>query len=158
MFLFFSNNYSVSNLKLRYFAAADTVGWNFLKCSERRCTNVEVYLSLQSYYLDIFVQVNRLIVYVVFQKIFIHTRKEGHFWQGKYIHELFHCTSLWALHGWGKKKKRNKRSGIFRIRTLFIQLSCRYSAFAITVHTASESFLNWQIFNKITLKKALALV
>lgn len=116
MFLFFSNNYSVSNPKLRYFTAADTVGWNFLKCSERRCTNVEVYLSLQSYYLDIFVQVNRLIVYVVFQKIFIHTRKEGHFWQGKYIHELFHCTSLWALHGWGEKKKKEiKDQAFFRL-------------------------------------------
>lgn len=47
--------------------------------------------------LDIFVQVDRFIVDVVLQKVFVHTGQEGHLGQGEDVHELLHGVSMGTL-------------------------------------------------------------
>lgn len=51
-------------------------------------------LSKLEKYLHIFVEMNRLIIYVVFQEILIHARQESHLRQREDIHELLHGVAL----------------------------------------------------------------
>lgn len=126
----YTHNYSIKNLKwdisLRL-AQQMKASWSAHREDTHKYTSLSKSSKLDIY-LDIFVQMNRFIVYVVFQKIFIHTRKECHFWQGKYIHELLHCISLWALQWWEEKERKNK--GISRISS-FVQ----YKHFSLVTDT-----------------------
>ena len=58
------------------------------------------------HHLDVFVQVHRLIVNVVLQKVLVHTGQQGHLGQGEDVHELLHGVSVGTLRAGRKASAR----------------------------------------------------
>lgn len=48
-------------------------------------------------HLDVFVQMDRFIVDVVLEEVFVHAGEEGHLRQGEDVHELLHGVSMRTL-------------------------------------------------------------
>lgn len=62
-----------------------------------KCQGWEPGTSPRPHNLDVFVQVDRLIVDVVLQKVFVHAGQQAHLGQGEDVHELLHGVPVGAL-------------------------------------------------------------